>query len=105
MNNNLLQDITHVLEQQKAVNITTLEISELTDIADFMIICSGTSTAHVRGISKRIARELKVPGEPKIHMEGEETAQWVLIDLGDIILNVMTEEMRDFYQLEDLWTK
>lgn len=105
MNNNLLQDIQTILGQQKAVNITTLEIGELTDIADFMIICNGTSTAHVRGISRKIARELKVPGEPKIHMEGEDTSQWVLIDLGDIILNVMTEEMRDFYQLEDLWAK
>jgi ribosome-associated protein len=105
MNNNLLQDIINILQQQKAAKITTLDIAQLTDMADFMLICSGTSTAHVRGISRKIARELKIPGEPKVHMEGEDASQWVLIDLGDIIVNVMTEEMRDFYQLEELWGK
>ena len=105
MNNNLLQDVTNILQQQKAISITTLEIAELTDIADFMLVCNGTSTAHVRGISRKIARELKIPGEPKIHMEGEEASEWVLLDLGDIIVNVMTKEMRELYQLEGLWTK
>lgn len=98
-----LEKILTVLEQHKARDIVTLDIQKLTDMADTMIICTGTSAPHIIGISKKVVLAAKQPNHPPPHAEGEDTGEWILIDLGDIIINIMKAETRAYYDLESLW--
>jgi len=98
-----LEKVLAILEQHKARDIVALDIQKLTDMADTMIICTGTSAAHVQGISKKIVLATKQPNQSPPHAEGEETGEWVLIDLGDIVINIMKAETRAYYDLESLW--
>jgi ribosome-associated protein len=68
-----------------------------------MVICTGTSNRHVKSIADKLAIKAKADGLPPISIEGEQDAEWVLVDLGDAIVHVMQQEARDFYQLEELW--
>ena len=70
-----------------------------------MVICTGTSNRHVKSIADKIGESAKKSGIPPIGTEGEQTCEWVLVDLGDAIIHVMQQEARDFYQLEALWGK
>lgn len=87
----------------KARNIQILDVRNKSDIADFLIICSGNSKTHVRSIAEYIALEVKRSGLAPLSMEGELDGEWVLVDFGDVIAHVMQDETRDFYQLEKLW--
>ena len=98
-----LEKVLEILNQHKARDITTLNIKSLTDMADTMIVCTGTSAPHIQGISEKIVLAAKQPNQKPPHAEGEESGDWVLIDLGDIIVNVMKQEAREYYNLEELW--
>jgi len=91
-------------EDKKAVNIVTLKVSEFSSLADYYVLCTGTSEPHLRAISDSIGREAKKQFHvsPR-HVDGKPSSQWVLVDFGDVIAHVMTEEMRELYQLESLW--
>ena len=98
-----LDKILKILEQHKAKDIVTLDIKDMSDMADTMIICTGTSGTHILGIAKKIVLAAKEPNQKPPHAEATEYGEWVLIDLGDIIINIMKQETRDYYKLEDLW--
>lgn len=109
-NNNLLgkdnmklDKVIAILEQHKAKDITTIDIKEISDMADTIVICTGTSAPHIIGISKKIVLAAKEPNQEPPHAEGAEYGEWVLIDLGDIVVNIMKQETRDYYNLEGLW--
>lgn len=91
------------IEDLKGRDIHVLDVHEKTDVAEFMVVCSGNSKTHVRSIANHVAIEAKRMGEPPIGVEGNEQSEWVLVDLGDVIVHVMQEPIRDFYQLEKLW--
>ncbi|KPD24561.1 MULTISPECIES: ribosome silencing factor [Idiomarina] len=91
------------IEDIKARDIQVLDVHDKTDVADFMVICSGSSKTHVKSIAEYLATEAKHAGFPPIGIEGGEQSEWVLVDLGDVVLHVMQETIRDFYQLEKLW--
>lgn len=91
------------LDDMKAKDITSLAVSELTDMADYMIIASGTSNRHVRSIANHLISKAKEVGISIVGVEGEETGEWVLVDFSDVIVHVMQEEARQFYDLEKLW--
>lgn len=93
------------LEDLKAQDIKILDVTHNTDITDFMIISSGTSTRHVKAIAGNVSMKAKEQGVMPLGMEGEETAEWVLVDLGDVVVHVMIPSIRDFYQLERLWDR
>ena len=95
--------IVEQLEEIKAQDIKVLSISEKSTIADFMVICSGTSTRHVKSIATLLIKELKASELPPIGVEGDDAAEWVLVDSGDVIVHVMLPQSRDYYQLEKLW--
>lgn len=91
------------LEDFKARDIQTIDISEISDFADKMIIATGTSTAHVKGVGNNVALAFKDAGFPALGVEAGPQPDWVLIDLGNVIIHVMTESARAHYALEKLW--
>lgn len=95
--------IVEQLEEIKAKDINVIEIGEKSTIADFLVICSGTSSRHVKSISVLLIKELKAQQIPIVGVEGEDVAEWVLVDVGDVIVHVMLPTTRDYYQLEKLW--
>jgi ribosome-associated protein len=95
--------VTAALEDMKAVNIKQLDVRGLTDIADTMMIASGNSDRHVRSIAERVVEQAKAAGFRSLGIEGARDAEWVLVDLQDILVHVMLPRVREFYALEKLW--
>ncbi|MGH8319752.1 MAG: ribosome silencing factor [Steroidobacteraceae bacterium] len=87
----------------KAVNIKVLDVRGLTDIADTLIVASGTSDRHVRSIAEHVIEQSKANGLRPLGTEGEREGEWVLVDLQDIVVHVMLPRVREFYGLERLW--
>ncbi len=97
-----LELILAAADDMKAESIEHLDVRAKTSIADYFVVCSGTSDRHVQSIAERIADKLSIEHEKPLRVEGERTG-WVLQDYGDIILHVMRDEQRQFYDLETLW--
>ena len=105
MNTNELRDLViHSLEDMKGQDILELDVSEKTSITDIMVIVSGTSSRHVRGLADQVSMDAKKAGVQPLGMEGEREGEWVLVDLGDVVVHVMKPNIRDFYSLEKLWS-
>jgi ribosome-associated protein len=99
----LLQVIINALEDLKAQNIVTLDVTRLTDVTDTLIIASGSSSRQVRALAQHAVEEAKKQGMPSIGIEGLDGGEWVLADFGDVVLHVMQPDVREFYDLEKLW--
>ncbi|UXI70666.1 ribosome silencing factor [Tahibacter amnicola] len=97
-------EVIRALEELKAKDITALDVRGKTTIADFIIIASGTSTRHVKSVSDEVIKYAKKIGVMPLGVEGQREAEWVLVDLGDIVVHVMLPRVREFYGLERLWT-
>ena len=91
------------LEDMKAVNIKVLDVRALTDVADTMIVASGTSDRHVRAIAESVVVRAKAAGRRPMGTEGKQDGEWVLVDLQDVLVHVMLPRIREFYALEQLW--
>lgn len=91
------------LEDMKGRDITVLDISKKSSFADYMIVCSGNSNRHVKSIAQSITMECRSEGVEPLGVEGNDVGEWSLVDLGEVIVHVMTESTRDLYQLEQLW--
>ena len=95
--------IIDALDDLKAVNTLTLDVTGLTDVMDYLVIASGTSNRHVRSLADKVCMEAKNRGVLPLGVEGENSAEWVLVDFGDVVVHVMLPATRDFYDLERLW--
>jgi ribosome-associated protein len=91
------------LDDMKALEVKVLDVRDLTDIADYMVIASGTSDRHVRSVAQRVVEKAKEAGFRPHGLEGLKDGDWVLIDLNEAIVHVMLPRVRDFYGLEKLW--
>ena len=100
----LVQNIVFWLDEAKAEDIKTIDLAGKTSIGDFMVIATGGSDRHVGAIAEQISRKLKESGVSRVRVEGREACDWVLIDTGDIIVHVFREEVREFYNLEKMWS-
>jgi len=100
----LLEMTIHALEDMKAVDIRVLDVRDQTSITDLMVIASGTSTRQLKSIADHVAAEAKKLGVHTPGVEGDKGAEWILIDLIDIVVHVMMPETRNFYALEKLWS-
>lgn len=99
----LAEFVVHKIEDMKGRDVVVLDVSAQSSITDTMVICSGNSKRHVQSIADNVASEARSAGLKPFAVEGKETGEWVLVDLGDCILHVMQESSREFYQLEKLW--
>lgn len=91
------------LEDIKGVDIKVLDVKPLTPITDFMIICTGTSNRHVKSLANSVIESAKHAGHQPSGVEGMEMGEWVLVNLGEVIVHIMQLQSRAFYQLEKLW--
>ena len=91
------------VDDDKAEDIVQIDLRGRSDVADYMVICSGRSSRQVAAISEKLADRLKEQFHLSAKMEGKETGDWVLIDTGDVIVHVFRPEVREFYQLEKMW--
>ena len=98
-----LQTAARAAADKKAFQIVGLEVGELTSYTDSLLICSGASDRQVAAIAGEVQRQLKDAGRRPLHVEGESHADWVLLDYGDFVVHVFTEERRTYYGLDNLW--
>jgi ribosome-associated protein len=100
----LLALVIDALEELKGVDIRVLDVRGLTSITDRMVVASGTSTRHVKSLADNVARKTREAGFRALGVEGEQAAEWVLVDLGDVVVHIMMPSVREFYALEKLWS-
>ena len=98
-----LDNILMRLADNKALDIVSIDLEGKSDIADFLVIATGTSNRHVSSLSENLITELKKDGIRDIKSEGINKSDWVLIDSGDVIVHIFRKEVREFYNLEKLW--
>lgn len=103
-NEHLRQRVVAALEDLKAKDVREIDVRGKTSIADILFIASGTSARHVKSIADEVIKFAKEAGVMPLCVEGQTEAEWVLVDLGDIIVHVMMPRIREFYGLERLWT-
>lgn len=99
-----LQLVIQTLEDIKANHLVTLDVAKLTSIADHMVIASGTSSRHLKAMANDVIEKVKAAGELPLGVEGMDSGDWVLVDLGDILVHLMLNEVREHYDLESLWS-
>lgn len=99
----LLQIVLLALDNGKGKDIKVIDVRKKTGIADFMVIASGTSERHVRSLADHVIEEAKNNEVQPLGVEGQGGGEWVLVDLGDVIVHVMKPQTREFYQLEKFW--
>lgn len=105
MTEDLLNKITKILDDKKAIDLKTIDIMEKSSIADYMVIATGTSSTHIKSLADNVEEELKKEEIYPNKIEGYNTNSWILMDYGDIIVNIFTPEEREKYNLEELWEK
>lgn len=98
-----LKVVHEALADVKAKDVIELDVSGISDVADAIVIASGTSTRHLKALADNVADEARKAGFRPIGIEGERDAEWVLIDLGFVVVHVMLPTARKFYDLESLW--
>lgn len=99
----ITQLVLDALDELKAIDIQILDVRGKTSITDIMVIASGNSNRQVKALAGRVVEKVKEAGVKPLGTEGESEAEWILVDLGDVVVHVMQPKIRDFYQLEKLW--
>src|SRR5262245_24078727 len=100
----LLHQILAWLDDAKAENVVAIDIRGKSSIGDYMVVASGRSDRHVGSIAEQLQRKLKEEGHGRARIEGQPQCDWVLVDVGDIIVHVFRPEVREFYNLEKMWS-
>lgn len=100
-----LRDLAlNALDDLKAKDVVSLDVKPLTSMADYMIVASGTSNRHVKSMADHVVETSKKQGCPPVGVEGDNSAEWTLVDLGAVIVHIMLPDTRKFYDLEKLWS-
>jgi ribosome-associated protein len=99
----IAQEAVKVLDAKKAMDIKMLKTHDITVLADYFIICTASSTTHVKALSDEVEKNLKEKGEPPLRTEGYRSGGWILVDFGCVVIHIFLDETRKFYNLEHLW--
>jgi ribosome-associated protein len=99
----LIDLVVEALEDVKAVDVRVVDVRGKTAITDIMVIASGTSDRHVKALADNVVIKAKEAGVQPLGVEGQDSRDWVLVDLNDVVVHVMMPQVRDFYNLEKLW--
>ena len=99
----LKNKIINSLEDIKAVNPIAIDVTRISSLTDFMVIASGTSNRHIAAMSEHVLEDLKETNISGIKIEGQGGDDWVLVDVGDVVIHLMSADAREFYDLESLW--
>ncbi len=99
----LIKTVVDALEEIKAYDIKVLEVSEITALFDYIIIASADSGRQARALANNVQEKIKAAGERVYYQEGEQSGEWLLVDLGDAVVHIMQPAVRDYYNLEALW--
>ncbi|PCJ16518.1 MAG: ribosome silencing factor [Gammaproteobacteria bacterium] len=99
----LLTTVQEALDDLKAVDVLVIDVSSVSSATDFMVIASGSSSRHTKSIAENVIEQSKKAGTCPLGVEGMVQPEWVLVDLGDIVVHIMQAETRRFYDLESLW--
>ena len=99
----LAELVAAAIASLKGLDAQTQDVRGLTDMTDFMVIASGRSNRQVKALAEKILEEAKKKGVAPLGVEGQQQAEWILIDFGDVIAHIMRPDARDYYQLEKLW--
>ncbi|MCX7841897.1 MAG: ribosome silencing factor [Clostridia bacterium] len=100
----IAEKIVGTLQDKKAKDINVIDINKISILADYFIVCTGSSTTHIKALADEVEEKLIEAGVRYFHKEGYETARWILLDYGDVVLHIFHEEDRAFYNLERLWS-
>lgn len=101
----LADEIGQLLDSKKGIDIETMEVGDLTILADYFILCTGTSSTHVRALAEEVQFKLKENHSMlPLNIEGYVTSSWILMDYGSVVVHIFTDETRKFYSLERLWS-
>ena len=101
----LKKTIEKILNENKAIDVNSIDLKGKSSVADYMIIASGTSSRHLQALSEMILEKLKKEGVSNCHLEGRDSNEWKLIDGIDIIIHIFNPEKRKFYNLEKMWSE
>jgi len=105
MNSEQLSElVVDALDDIKGQDIVKLDVRDMTTVTDYMVVASGTSNRHVQALAENVAEKAKAAGHKPIGVEGESGGEWVLLDLQDTLVHVMLPKVREFYNLEKLWS-
>lgn len=99
----IVELVVEALEDIKAVDVQIIDVKDQSNVTDYMVIASGTSRRHVKAVAENVLVTLKEKGLQPKGTEGADAADWVLVDMGDVLVHVMMPDTRDFYDLEKLW--
>ena len=99
----LKEKIVEILENKKALDLSVIDIGGISILADAFVICSGTSSTHIKALADEVEFKMGELGQHCRHKEGYESARWILMDYGDVVVHIFHEEDRGFYKLERLW--
>ena len=103
MTHELKNIIINSLEDIKAINPIAIDVTKISSLTDFMVIASGTSNRHMTAMSERVLEDLKKTNISGIKIEGQGGDDWILVDVGDVVIHLMSADAREFYDLESLW--
>lgn len=101
--NNILNAIAQTIFDKKGLNILAIDVREISNLTDFFIIAEGTVDRHVRAICVALEEEMSKLGHPPLHIEGKQDGDWVVMDFGDVLIHLFIPELREKYDLENLW--
>ena len=99
-----VERIVKILDGKKAQKVEVLRLEDITTLADYFVICTGTSSTHVKMLADEVDEKLDMGGAVTYHKEGYQSASWVLLDYGDVVVHIFHNEARAFYNLEHLWS-
>ena len=91
------------IKDRKALDLTVLDLSQVSDFTDYFLVATGGSERQVRAIADAVNEQLRAEGTRPLHVEGQEHGQWVLVDYGDFLVHIFSESLREYYRLERLW--